>query len=129
MDKPQVFISYSRADSEWARPFAEALKKLGLRVWFDQFEIEPGVPWDAALESGIRDSDVFVALVERENLLRPNLFFELGAAIGMKKKVVAIVPKDIDPAQLPVELRLRRYLVRNSPQGTAEELSESLSAA
>jgi TIR domain len=129
MDKPQVFISYSHADSEWARSFAEALKKLGQRVWFDQFEIQAGQSWSDALETGLRDSDVFVTLVERENLHRPNLFFELGAAIGMKKRVVAIVPKDIDPAQLPVELRLRRYLVRDSPQGTAEELSESLNAA
>lgn len=129
MDKPQVFISYSHADSEWARSFAEALKKLGLRVWFDQFEIGAGESLRDALETGLRDSDVFVTLVERENLQRPNLFFELGAAIGMKKRVVAIVPKDIDPAQLPVELRLRRYLVRDSPQETAEELSESLTAA
>jgi hypothetical protein len=129
MDKPQVFISYSKADSEWARSFAEALKKLGLRVWFDQFEIGAGESLRDALETGLRDSDVFVTLVERENLQRPNLFFELGAAIGMKKRVVAIVPKDIDPAMLPVELRLRRYLVRDSPQGTAEELSESLTAA
>ena len=129
MDKPQVFISYSQADSLWARSFAEALKKLGLRVWFDQFEIGAGESLRDALETGLRDSDVFVTLVERENLQRPNLFFELGAAIGMKKRVVAIVPKDIDPAMLPVELRLRRYLVRDSPQGTAEELSESLTAA
>jgi len=129
MDKPQVFISYSHADSEWARSFAEALKNLGLRVWFDQFEIGAGESLRDALEAGLRDSDVFVTLVERENLQRPNLFFELGAAIGMKKRVVAIVPKDIDPAQLPIELRLRRYLVRDSPQGTAEELSESLNAA
>jgi hypothetical protein len=129
MDKPQVFISYSKADSEWARSFAEALKRLGLRVWFDQFEIGAGESLRDALETGLRDSDVFVTLVERENLQRPNLFFELGAAIGMKKRVVAIVPKDIDPAMLPVELRLRRYLVRDSPQGTAEELSESLTAA
>jgi hypothetical protein len=129
VDKPQVFISYSKADSEWARSFAEALKKLGLRVWFDQFEIGAGESLRDALETGLRDSDVFVTLVERENLQRPNLFFELGAAIGMKKRVVAIVPKDIDPAMLPAELRLRRYLVRDSPQGTAEELSESLTAA
>ena len=129
MDKPQVFISYSHADSEWARSFAKALENLGLRVWFDQFEIGAGESLRDALETGLRDSDVFVTLVERENLQRPNLFFELGAAIGMKKRVVAIVPKDIDPAMLPVELRLRRYLVRDSPEGTAEELSESLTAA
>jgi len=129
MDKRQIFISYSSADANWARSFAEALKKRGEKVWFDQFEIPPGESLRDALEAGLRESDVFVTLVESDNLHKPNLFFELGAAIGMRKKVVAIVPKDIDPSQLPIELRLRRYLVRDSPEDTAEELSHALAAA
>lgn len=129
MDKPQIFISYSSVDADWARSFAEALKERGERVWFDQFEISAGDSLRDALEAGLRASDVFVTLVEPQNLHKPNLFFELGAAIGMRKKVVAIVPKDIDPSQLPIELRLRRYLVRDTPEETAEELSHSLTAA
>ncbi|HYK05035.1 MAG TPA: toll/interleukin-1 receptor domain-containing protein [Thermoanaerobaculia bacterium] len=129
MDKPQIFISYSSADAEWARSFAEALRERGERVWFDQFEISAGDSLRDALEAGLRASDVFVTLVESENLHKPNLFFELGAAIGMRKKVVAIVPKNLDPSQLPLELRLRRYLVRDTPEETAEELSHSLTAA
>jgi uncharacterized protein (DUF4213/DUF364 family) len=46
-----------------------------------------------ALESGMRGSDMLVALVEPEHPAWPNLFFELGAAIGMGKKVVSVVPK------------------------------------
>jgi hypothetical protein len=129
MDNRQIFISYSSADADWARSFAEALKQRGEKVWFDQFDISPGESLRDALEEGLRGSDVFVTLVESDSLKKPNLFFELGAAIGMRKRVVAIVPKDIDPAQLPIELRLRRYLVRNSPEGTAEELSNALAAA
>jgi len=77
----------------------------------------------------LRNSDVFVALLDAEAPARPNLFFELGAAIGMGKKVVPIVPKGIDLGALPLDLRLRRYLVRDSPEQTAEELSATLLAA
>jgi TIR domain len=129
MDNPQVFISYSSSNADWARSFAEALKGRGVRVWFDQFDIPAGESWRDALEAGLRASDVFVTLLEPENFHRPNLFFELGAAIGMRKKVVAIVPKGTEPSQLPIELRLRRYLVRDSPDETAEELSHALTAA
>jgi hypothetical protein len=129
MDKPQIFISYSSADAKWARSFAEALKKRGQNVWFAESEIAAGESLRDALEAGLRESDVFVTLVEPDSLHQPNLFFELGAAIGMRKRVVAIVPKDIDPSQLPIELRLRRYLVRDSPEGTAEELAHALAAA
>ncbi|HSY48674.1 MAG TPA: hypothetical protein VLC46_07680 [Thermoanaerobaculia bacterium] len=70
-----------------------------------------------------------MTLVEPDSLHKPNLFFELGAAIGMRKRVVAVVPKGVDPSQLSdFELRLRRYLERDSPEGTAEELAHALAA-
>ncbi len=129
MDNPKVFISHSAIDADWARSFAEALKSRGVSVWFDEFDVPPGESLREGLESGLRGSDVFVALLDPEYPDKPNLFFELGAAIGMGKRVVPIVPKGLDPRSLPLDVRLRRYLVRNSPEQTAEELSNALVAA
>ena len=129
MDKRRVFISHSARDADWARSFAQALKERGVTVWFDEFDVRPGESVRDALEAGLRSSDVLVALLDTESPSRPNLFFELGAAIGMGKKVVAIVPKDLDPSVLPLEVRLRRYLIRNTPEQTAAELSNTLQAA
>jgi TIR domain len=125
----KVFISHTAHDTEWARSFAKALKERGVSVWFDEFDVQPGEPLRDALESGLRNSDVFVALLDAEAPAKPNLFFELGAAIGMGKRVVPIVPKGIDLGALPLDLRLRRYLVRGTPEQTAEELSANLLAA
>jgi len=125
----KVFISYTAHDTEWARSFAKALKERGVSVWFDEFDVQPGESLREALESGLRNSDIFVALLDAEAPAKPNLFFELGAAIGMGKKVVPIVPKGIDLGALPLDLRLRRYLVRDTPEQTAEELSATLLAA
>lgn len=129
MAEHKVFISYSRSDFEWARSFAAALQRQGVSVWFDEFEIAAGESLREALESGLRESDIFVTVVNSEDSVRPTLFFELGAAIGMNKRVVAIVPKDLDTTKLPLELRLRKYLFRDSPEETASELSQALTAA
>ncbi len=125
----KVFISHSAADADWARSFAKALKDRGVAVWFDEFEVQPGESWRDALEAGLRSSDVLVSLLDRESSSRPNLFFELGAAIGMGKRVVPIVPKGTDPGVLPLDVRLRRYLIRDTPEQTAEDLSNTLRAA
>lgn len=125
----KVFISHSAHDAEWARSFARALKERGLTVWLDEFEIQPGEAMREQLEFGLRGSDVIVALVDPDALSRPNLFFELGAAIAMGKRVVPVVPKDMDPNTLPLNVRLRRYLLRDTPEQTAEELSNALQAA
>ncbi len=129
MDKPRVFISHSAIDAHWARSFAQALKDRGVPVWFDEFDVHPGESIRDALDSGLRGSDVLVALLDPESPAKPNLFFKLGAAIGMGKRVVSIVPRGMDPGSLPPDVRLRRYLVRDSPEHTAEELSNALLAA
>jgi predicted nucleotide-binding protein len=129
MEKHRVFISHSARDADWARSFAQALKERGVTVWFDEFDVRPGESVRDALEAGLRSSDVLVALLDPESPSKPNLFFELGAAIGMGKRVVAIVPKDLDPKALPLDVRLRRYLIRDTPEQTAEELSNTLQAA
>jgi nucleoside 2-deoxyribosyltransferase len=129
MEKPKVFISHSTHDADWARSFAQALKQKGVIVWFDEFDVRPGESFRDAVESGLRNSDVLVALLDPEYPSGPSLFFELGAAIGMGKKVVPIVPKGLDPNNLPLNVRLRRYLIRDTPEQTAEELSSTLVAA
>jgi hypothetical protein len=126
---PQVFISYSQDDADWARSFAEALQQRGVRVWLDQFQVAAGESLRDALETGLRGSDVLVTLIDPERALKPNFFFELGAAIGMGKRVVPIVPRESDTSRLPFELRSRRYLMRDSPEETAEELAHALAAA
>ena len=124
----QVFISHSAQDAEWARSFARALQDRGITVWFDEFNVQPGESMRDALEAGLRSSDVVVTLLDSASP-KPSLFFDLGAAIGLGKKVVPIVPKNIDPAAIPLNLRLRRYLIRETPEKTADELSTSLRAA
>ncbi|HEU0080323.1 MAG TPA: toll/interleukin-1 receptor domain-containing protein [Longimicrobiaceae bacterium] len=120
-----VFISYSHhnaADADWVQAFARSLAERGVNAWVDQSEIRPGESIPEAIERGLRESDMLVALVSNDSLNRPSLFFELGAALGMGKNVVGVVPEGFDSSLLPHPLRLRRYLVRRSPEVTAEEL-------
>lgn len=125
----KVCISHTARDKEWARSFAKALKERGISVWLDELDVQPGESLREALESGFRNSDILVTLLDAEASAKPNLFFELGAAIGIGKRVVPIVPKGIDLDALPLDLRLPRYLVRDTPEQTAEELSATLRAA
>jgi nucleoside 2-deoxyribosyltransferase len=122
MSERRIFISYSSNDSAWAELFAKALQSRGAEVWFDRFEIRPGQPLQEAIEQGLRDSDLLVALINQENVKRPAFFFELGAAVALGKRLVGVVPPDFDVSQLPHSLRLRRYLTMKSPEITAAEL-------
>jgi len=122
MKKPTVFISYSHINSEWVHQFANALKQQGVNVWLDDWQIAAGESIVDALESGLRGSDVIVAILSPHNVASPNVLFELGFAVGMGKKLIAIVPQELDRSTIPFDLRARRFLVQEQPEKTAREV-------
>jgi len=55
-----VFLSHSAKDKVVVRAVAERLRKDGLRVWFDEWEIKPGDSIPAKIEVGLEHSRVLV---------------------------------------------------------------------
>lgn len=126
MTKPKIFIAHSSSSRGWARDFAEAMRESGVDVWFDELSIKPGDSISDSIEEGLRGSDIVVLLVDKESLVKPNFFFELGAALGMDKKIVPIVSEDFETSKLPLPVQRKKYLIRKSPKETAEELVSGL---
>src|SRR5436309_10166532 len=122
MTTPKIFISYSHSEQEWAREFAASLVLNGLNVWFDEFNIKAGQLLSDALEKGLRESDAVVLLIDSTNINRPNLFFEIGAALGMNKKIIPIVPEGFEAHKLPLSLQRIKFLVQKSPEETAKKM-------
>ena len=55
-----VFLSHSSKDKAIVRPLAERLRKDGLRVWFDEWEIQSGDNIPSRLEEGLERSRVLL---------------------------------------------------------------------
>jgi hypothetical protein len=55
-----VFLSHSSKDKNIIRPLADRLKKDGVKVWFDEWEIRPGDSIPAKIEEGLEHSRVLV---------------------------------------------------------------------
>jgi nucleoside 2-deoxyribosyltransferase len=96
-----LFISYSHDDADWVRAFADALRQERIDVWLDQWEIKLGESQRDALEAGLRHSDAIVAVVTRSNARNPNVIFELGVALGMGKRLIPVVSKDLEASSIP----------------------------
>ena len=126
MTTPKVFISYSHDDTEWVRSFAEALRDQNVDVWFDEWSVAPGEPLVDAIEVGLRESETIVFVISRSNALSPNVLFELGAAIGMGKRTIPIVSKDLDLSLVPFDLRKRRFIVKGPPAEIAQVVASAV---
>jgi hypothetical protein len=60
-----VFLSHSSQDKAVARELAERLRRDGLRVWFDEWEIKPGEAILRRIQAGLGQARTLVLLMSR----------------------------------------------------------------
>jgi len=58
-----IFVSYAREDLDSARRFTDALRKLGLRYWWDERGIRAGSDWNEDIDQAARDCFAACVLV------------------------------------------------------------------
>lgn len=58
-----VFLSYASQDSDAVRRLCDALRAVGLDVWFDQSDLRGGDAWDASIRRQIKECALFVPVI------------------------------------------------------------------
>ncbi|PZV02621.1 MAG: hypothetical protein DCF32_14860, partial [Leptolyngbya sp.] len=95
-----VFISYSRVDSDFARRLNDALQTQGKCTWFDQESIATGTDFQQEIYRGIESSDVFVFVLSPEAVNSPFCADEVEYAQGLNKRMVTVLHRAIDVGDL-----------------------------
>lgn len=118
-----LFISYSPDDKPWVSEFVAALRKERLHpFWYA--EIAPGEKWQEAIEQALRESGTFIMVLSPQSLQSHWMFFELGAAIADKKKIIPVTHEDIEWSQVPPMLRRYQFLDEPSPSLAGKRVAE-----
>lgn len=104
MAKYDIFLSYSRADTERVAPLRDELRKLGYRVFFDTESIEAGEQWKRRLERSIRASRTLVLCWSKNVLGHEFITFEYSRAEALHKRVL---PWLLDDTPLPQMLEIQ----------------------
>jgi len=58
-----VFVSYNGDNRTQAEDIAIEMRNLGLRVWFDRWELRPGQPWLKGIYKALGESNSTVLLI------------------------------------------------------------------
>jgi TolB-like protein/Flp pilus assembly protein TadD len=109
---PDIFISYSRKDSEQATMLAEMLASAGLSCWIDQQGIEAASSWSAQIVDAINNCNVFIALLSPSSIESHNVIKEISLASEKRKR---ILPLDLEPVTLPRELEYQLAGIQRAP--------------
>src|SRR3954466_6230002 len=72
-----IFLSYASQDVTVARRIADALRAVGIEVWFDQSELRGGDAWDRQIRQQIQDCALFIPIISEHTQNRPEGYFRL----------------------------------------------------
>ena len=106
----EVFISYSRADSDLARRLNEALTSLGKLTWFDQESIASGEDFRREIYQGIEISDNFVFIISPKSINSPYCSDEVEYAQKLNKRIIPILHQKVAAKDLPAALASIQWL-------------------
>lgn len=79
----KIFISYSHADSRFARAIARYLQRRKYLVWIDAEQIKIGEDWSQDIDEAIEQSDFIFCILTKDSVRRREVIRE--AEIGLKK--------------------------------------------
>ena len=82
-------------DKPWVSEFASALRDAGVKAWFDVSELAPGERWKDRIQEALSDSSTLIIILSPNSVDSPWTFFELGAAVADRKRIIPVVTGDV----------------------------------
>lgn len=110
-----VFLSHNSKDKPAVRQIADALRDArGLKVWLDEWELPPGVPWQDELETIIKTVRSAAVLVGKDGLgpwEMPEMRACLSEMVDRKLRVIPVLlPGTPSAPQLPLFLKQNKWV-------------------
>jgi serine/threonine-protein kinase len=123
----QVFISHSYLDAEFAHRLASDLTKQGWQVWIAPDSIRPGEKWIAAIERGLDESGVFLAILTPGANTSTWVKSETESAIELEHEgAIRLFPLMVQPCSVRTTLRAyqRVSFLESYQSGLAQLMAE-----
>jgi hypothetical protein len=104
---PQIFISYSHADAQFATKLTQDLESEGYDTWLDRTDIKTGTRWDDEVAKGLAASQVLIVLLSKASTASQNVKDEIGYAIDHDRRIVPLL---LEPCEIPLRLSRVQYV-------------------
>jgi WD40 repeat protein len=104
--RPDVFVSYSHDDKGFVEgTLLPWLNSQGKEVWIDLEDIPPAADWRETVLAGVSAANALLFVLSPESLTSPVCAEELARAVGLNKRVIPVVRRDLgDDAPVPPAL-------------------------
>jgi formylglycine-generating enzyme required for sulfatase activity len=113
--KLKIFISYSRKDEDFAQDLLAGLKLVGFEPYLDKHDIAAGEDWEARLGRLIEAADTVVFVISPDAVASERCAWEVERTVNLKKRLLPIVFRRVEEAQVPPHLKQLNYIFFDRP--------------
>src|SRR5262249_44102258 len=114
-DRLKIFISYSRKDEDFAQDLLAGLQVGGFEPYLDKHDIAAGEDWQARLGRLIEAADTVVFVISPDAVASDRCAWEVERTVNLKKRLLPIVWRRVDEAQVPPRLKQLNYIFFDRP--------------
>ena len=105
-----LFVSYSRRDSEFVTRLADSVSERGKEVWIDTEEIADAEVFPDAIKHAIEGSDAFLFVITPSSVHSPYCENEVEYARDLNKRIVPVLREPVPDSDLHAEIRDRNWI-------------------
>ncbi|HEX4034404.1 MAG TPA: TIR domain-containing protein [Solirubrobacteraceae bacterium] len=105
-----VFVSYSRRDSDFVGRLTRAIEECGKQVWLDTEGIADADVFPQAIRTAIEGSDAFLFVITPASVASRYCESEVDYARQLGKRIVPILREAVDDDGLPAAIRDRSWI-------------------
>ena len=121
----KVFVSYSRKDEDFAQDLLAGLQVGGFEPYLDKHDIAAGEDWEARLGRLIEAADTVVFVISPDAVASERCAWEVECTVSLKKRLLPIVWRRVEEAQVPPRLKQLNYIFFDRPRSCIFESARS----
>ena len=107
METQNIFLSYSRDDSEFVLKLAKDLRAAGANIWLDQLDIPTGNRWDLAIEEALTSANRLIVILSESSVASNNVMDEVSYALERGKRIFPVV---LNECNVPFRLKRLQFI-------------------
>ena len=127
--RANIFVSYSRKDTEFVDKLEAALTARGFAPKIDRSDIYAFEDWRKRIEALIVKADTIVFVLSPDAVASDICRWEVGFAARLNKRFAPIVCRPVAAEKVPLELARLHHIFFDDPQNfeaSADKLAEAL---
>jgi hypothetical protein len=113
---PDVFISYSRKDKEFAEKLVKSFETDGRDVWIDFEDIPFAAEWWEEICRGIDSSQATIFIISPDSLDSKVCGLEVNYAIKNNKRLIPVLYREAKDGSVPPEISHLNWITFNLPE-------------